>query len=174
MRVLFFVFAIAVGAGAGSAMPCNNATLEGEYGLQFTGTRPSAPGGPIESVMGIVYRRYDGHGGFTENHNVKGSIAGLGSQDEVAVGTYQVNDDCTGTVTILPASNRPFPIVERIIIVNDGEEVLGISTAPALLMAPSVAKRISNRQASTIAEQLGAIRANLASVARRLGLVPRE
>jgi hypothetical protein len=174
MRELFLVFAIGAGASAGSAMPCNNATLQGEYGLQFTGTRPSGPGAPIESVMGIVYRRYDGHGGFTENHNVKGSIAGLGPQDELAVGTYQVNDDCTGTVTILPAANRPFPIIERIIIVNDGEEVLGISTAPALLMAPSVAKRISNRQASAIAEHLNAIRANVGSVARRLGLVPKE
>ena len=45
---------------------------------------------------------------------------------------------------------------------------------PALLMAPSVAKRISNRQASAIAEHLNAIRANVGSVARRLGLVPKE
>jgi len=74
---------------------CSVATIKGAYGIQISGTRPSAPGGPIESVIGVVIRNYDGRGQFTQVGNVKGSISGM-VPDQQGFGTYQVNEDCSG------------------------------------------------------------------------------
>src|SRR5580765_4441432 len=59
----------------GRAKQCSEATVRGDYGIQIQGTRP-APGGLTESVIGIVLRNYDGHGGFSQVSNVKGSLTG--------------------------------------------------------------------------------------------------
>ena len=42
----------------GQGKRCSEATVRGDYGIQIQGTRP-APGGLIESVIGIVLRSYD-------------------------------------------------------------------------------------------------------------------
>ena len=48
---------------AAAGKSCSEATVRGDYGIQIQGTRP-APGGLTESVIGIVFRTYDGHGNF--------------------------------------------------------------------------------------------------------------
>jgi hypothetical protein len=74
---------------------CSEATLKGAYGVQVLGTRPVGPGGPVESLIGVVIRVYDGQGQFTQVDNVKGSITGI-VPDREGSGTYEVNVDCTG------------------------------------------------------------------------------
>ena len=75
---------------AGGRKPCNEATVRGDYGIQIQGTRPApgVPGGPIESVIGIVHRTYDGRGNFTQVSNLKGSITGT-NPDSESFGTYE-------------------------------------------------------------------------------------
>ena len=51
---------------SGRPRECSVATLRGAYGIHFQGTRPAAPGGPTESVIGVVFRIYDGAGEFTQ------------------------------------------------------------------------------------------------------------
>ena len=75
----------------GQGKQCSEATVRGDYGIQIQGTRP-APGGLTESVIGIVLRNYDGHGGFTQVSNVKGSLTGT-VPDAQGFGTYEVNAD---------------------------------------------------------------------------------
>lgn len=166
------LLALALCAGTlSAAQPCNNATVEGDYGLQFTGIRPSAPGGPFEQVIGIVFRHYDGDGNFTETHTVKGSITGLAPVEQ-GNGTYQVNADCSGSSTLLPASNRPFPITESFVAVDDGDEMLGIATQPPPLVASFIAKRVSGKRHAAIAAGLADVQEGVAAIARRQGLIP--
>ena len=73
----------------GRGKQCSEATVRGDYGIQIQGTRP-APGGLIESVIGIVLRNYDGHGSFSQVSNVKGSLTGT-VPDSQGFGTYEVN-----------------------------------------------------------------------------------
>jgi hypothetical protein len=75
------------------------------------GTRPSAPGGPIETVIGVVIRTCDGHGSFTQFDNLKGSISGV-VFDRSGSGTYEVAADCTAVVQLQPGSG--IQIEERI------------------------------------------------------------
>jgi archaellin len=88
----------------GRGKQCSEATVRGDYGIQIQGTRP-APGGLIESVIGVVLRNYDGHGSFSQVSNVKGSITGT-VPDSQGSGTYEVNADCTGVVRFQPAPRR--------------------------------------------------------------------
>jgi len=103
----------------------------------FTG-----PGGPIESVVGVVIRRYDGHGGFTQVDNVKGSISGL-VPDREGFGTYEVNEDCTGATHFQPGPG--ITIEEKLVIVNKGREVLSMVSNPPPVMITTIQRKIGWR-----------------------------
>jgi hypothetical protein len=131
----------ASGDGAGRR-GCREATLRGAFGIQMQGTRPSGPGGPIESMVGVVIRHYDGQGEFTQVDNVKGSISGL-VPDREGFGTYEVNEDCTGVTRFQPGPG--LLIEERFVIVNEGREVLSMVATPAPVMVTTVQKKIDWR-----------------------------
>ena len=121
---------------------CSEATLRGAYGIQMQGTRPSGPGGPIESVVGVVIRHYDGRGGFSQVDNVKGSITGL-VPDREGFGTYEVNEDCTGATHFQPGPG--ITIDEKFVIVKKGREVLSMVATPAPVMITTVQRKIAWR-----------------------------
>src|SRR5262249_11513312 len=95
---------------------CSEATIRGEYGSEIQGTRP-IPGGGTESVIGVVWRSYDGHGNIEQTDNIKGSVTGLPVQDRPGFGTYEVNADCTGTTRFDPGPG--IHLEERFVIVDD-------------------------------------------------------
>jgi len=132
----------ASGDHAAGRRECSEATLRGAYGIQMQGTRPSAPGGEIESVVGVVFRHYDGRGEFTQVDNVKGSISGL-APDRPGSGTYTVNADCTGATLFQPGPG--FTIEERFVIVNRGQEVRSMVASPLPVMITTVQKKIDWR-----------------------------
>jgi hypothetical protein len=118
---------------------CSESTLRGDYGIQISGTRPSAPGGAIESVIGVVIRTYDGDGRFTQIDNVKGSISGI-TPNRSGDGTYQVNSDCTGLVTAVPGPG--ILLEEQIVIVDGGREVRSAVINPLPVMVTGTQKKI--------------------------------
>jgi len=120
---------------------CSEATVRGDYGIQIQGTRP-APGGLIESVIGVVLRSYDGHGSFSQVSNVKGSITGT-VPDAQGFGTYEVNADCTGIVRFQPAPG--VLAEERLVIVDNGREIRSAAMLPAAAMITGVHQRIHSR-----------------------------
>jgi hypothetical protein len=121
---------------------CSEATIRGTYGIQISGTRPSAPGGAIESVIGVVIRHYDGQGQFTQVGNVKGSISGM-LPDQPGLGTYQVNSDCSGVSQAHP--NSSVLLEERFVIVDDGNEIRSMTSLPPPVMVTGTYKRIHRR-----------------------------
>jgi len=125
----------------GRGKQCSEATVRGDYGIQIQGTRP-APGGLTESVIGIVLRNYDGHGGFSQVSNVKGSVTGT-VPDSQGSGTYEVNADCTGVVRFQAAPG--VLIEERLVIVDDGREIRTAVMVPAPVMITGVHQRIHSR-----------------------------
>ena len=113
---------------------CNNRMLRGTYGIQMQGTRPAPPNGPMETLIGVVVRNYDGRGGVTQIDNIKGSISGF-VPDRFGSGTYQVRDDCSVIVIFQPAPG--VVIEERLVIVDGGAELRSITITPATLMVTS-------------------------------------
>jgi hypothetical protein len=125
----------------GGWRPCSAATLRGDYGGQIQGTRP-APGGLTESVIGVVFRTYDGQGNFSQIDNVKGSITGT-VPDRPGFGTYEVNPDCTGSTQFQPGPG--ILIEERTVVVDNGREVRSAVMVPAGVMVTGVGQRIHTR-----------------------------
>jgi len=125
-------------SGRGQGKPCSEATVRGDYGIQIQGTRP-APGGLIESVIGIVLRNYDGHGSFSQVSNVKGSLTGT-VPDSQGFGTYEVNADCTGVVRFQPAPG--VLLEERLVIVDNGREIRTAVMVPTAVMITGVHQRL--------------------------------
>ena len=120
---------------------CSEATVRGDYGIQIQGTRP-APGGLTESVIGVVFRTYDGQGNFDQVSNVKGSITGT-NPDAQSFGTYEVNPDCTGNIRFQsPTGNL---IEERLVIVDNGREIRAAVMVPTAVVITSVHQRIHGR-----------------------------
>ena len=123
---------------------CSEATLRGAYGIQVQGTRPAAPPAPagsIESVIGVIVRHYDGRGSFTQINNEKGSISGIGPADREGFGTYQVNEDCSGSHE-LHIPGVPFAITDRFVIVDHGREVRHFVVSPVPLMVTGVSRKM--------------------------------
>lgn len=129
---------------------CSNATLQGLYGINISGTRPAPPPvsgipnyvpGTIENVIGVDTRTFDGAGNFTQVSNDKGSLSGL-APNRVGHGTYSVNPDCSGTIT-LNIPGIPFPIVLDIVVVDHGKEFRGIVASPQPVMIASNGRRVN-------------------------------
>ncbi len=104
--------------------------------------RPPFPPG-IESFIGIAIRTYDGEGQFTQISNVKGSVIGV-EADVESTGTYQVNEDCSGTDTLQPFPGAPV-ITDRLVIVDDGRQVRIAVMTPVAIVNTGVMERIHNR-----------------------------
>jgi hypothetical protein len=127
---------------SGRPRGCSVATLRGAYGIQAQGTRPAAPGGPTESVIGVVLRIYDGAGQFTQVDNIKGSITGI-TPDRPGFGTYEVNEDCTAVADFQPGPG--ISLEERMVIVAGGDEVLSIVSSPTPVMMSGRQTRMSGQ-----------------------------
>jgi hypothetical protein len=116
---------------------CTTATIEGDYGFIVTGTRPSAPGGPVETVVGVAMTHFDGNGSFTQTDNIHGSITGLAAPNRQGTGSYTINSDCTGTMKL---SNSGSPTLTlAIVIVDDGNEVRAAVMDPTASVSPGTA-----------------------------------
>jgi hypothetical protein len=123
--------------------PCDAATLRGEYGFSISGSRPSPGNGPIEQIIGVALTIFDGGGNLSQTDNIHGSISGYPSSavDRPGTGSYTLNEDCTGTMTL---SNKGVPVTLtlHIVVVNNGEEIRTVVTEPATVMVTSNGVRV--------------------------------
>ena len=122
---------------------CSVETLRGAYGLQWTGIRPIGPETPppVETFTGVAIRTFDGAGNFTQVSNLKGSITGVHPPDIESVGTYDVNEDCSGTA-VSPFVAGGQPVTARFVIVANGDEVLQSVMKPEALFNAGVMRKI--------------------------------
>lgn len=144
------VTALAGGSPAQPPLPhgCSVATLRGAYGFEWIGMRPvpAPPGTPpvTETFTGVALRTFDGEGNFTQISNVKGSVVGLEAADIESSGTYDVNEDCTGTATSQFVAGGPV-VTARFVIVHGGDEIVQSVMTPAPLFNAHVLKKVRIR-----------------------------
>jgi hypothetical protein len=129
---------------------CSNETLAGSYGVALNGTRPApAPPsgvpnyvpGTVEQLIGVDTQTFDGAGNFSQITNEKGSLSGILFPNRLLQGTYTVNSDCSGTIT-LHIPGLPFSILYDIVIVNHGKEFHGIVASPLGPMVSTTGRKI--------------------------------
>ena len=113
---------------------CGVDTLEGTYGLTFSGlfTRGAVPA-PINAfgpVAGGGLVTFDGDGNLSASETV--SVGGLVNPVNTT-GTYTVNSDCTGTFTTPHAHLN-------LVIVRNGREILAVNTDPGRVAVDNFVK----------------------------------
>jgi hypothetical protein len=111
---------------------CSNATLRGDYGFTISGTRPTGPPpAPIEQFVGLAITHFDGYGSLTQPvGSGHGSISG-DSPTDTGSGTYSLNADCSGTMTLNLTGRTP-AVSLRIwmVVVDRGKEVRLVVMTP--------------------------------------------
>ena len=134
MRTLLVLTILGSSLYAQESRFCSNATVKGTYGYTVNGTRPAGlvPGAPLEQVMTVGVRNYDGQGNFTQIDTTKASMTAP-TIDQRASGTYTINPDCTGTA-IITINGAPGPEA-RFVVVNRGKEIHWIVLSPPFVMA---------------------------------------
>jgi len=150
MRILIVTMAViaaAAGARADEREGCTNETIRGTYGFSVSGTLRGAGGTPDQLLVGVATTEFDGMGNLTQVDNIHLSLGGpLNSPppDRPGFGTYQLNPDCSGTMTI---ARPPAPMLTlRIVVVDNGNEVRTAVMDPPTNMVTSNGKRNTTRR----------------------------
>ena len=142
--------ALATTAQAGDK-ECSNATLTSTLAYTNTGFFTAAAAPPLQAgpFAGVGVETFDGNGGTTATTWV--SINGNISQVTIK-GTYSVNPDCTGTLTLFPSIvSPPITVPPRqvfFVIDDDGNEFRAINTTTGDVTATVARRQFSknNRQ----------------------------
>lgn len=121
---------------------CTNATLQGDYALQFSGSQ--TVGSQTIAVNGVALEKYDGNGNFG------GSGSSTINGEELPFtysGTYTVNKDCTVTTSFIaggPNASIPefrnFEITGFGVIANSSRKVVYTFTTPGANINATVEK----------------------------------
>src|SRR5262245_17714294 len=119
---------------------CSNASLQGSFGFTATGTLLALPPPFAGPFAEIGRQTFDGRGNTeaTATLSANGNIV----KEVTAQGTYVVNPDCTGSLTIFIL---PFAATADLdfVVDDDGEELRTISTT-----AGSIETRVYRKQFS--------------------------
>ena len=100
---------------------CSNRTLRGSYGFNVDG-QIFPPGAPALILRGVAMTIFDGEGGLSQVDHATANGIPRWDGWRAAVGTYQVNPDCTGTAEIIPSGGAP-PLRLHLVVFDRGRQV---------------------------------------------------
>ena len=109
------------GQGAAASASCSNRTLRGQFGFSIEGTILAGTPNAF-AVRGVAMTQFDGDGNLTQMDFTTRNGAPLTPDWRPAVGTYDINPDCTGTAQIVQSDGTP-SVNLRLVVVNRGREV---------------------------------------------------
>ncbi|MGA8937660.1 MAG: hypothetical protein WB439_00720 [Acidobacteriaceae bacterium] len=105
---------------------CSNGTLHGRYAFTLTG-QILAPAPSVGAVSGVALTTFYGDGSLSQvDHVVHNGVLPV-EEWRPAVGSYSINSDCTGWMTIEPrpteASDGSPELKLYIVVSEDGREI---------------------------------------------------
>lgn len=119
-----------VRANEAQGFKCSERTLSGRYALRGDGFVPGGPPpAPMVPFAVVSLMTLDGSGGLSNDVTV--SRNGVITRN-VDPGTYTVNEDCTGTMTI-DITVPPFQLDFDLVVANGGKEFDLIATTPSVV-----------------------------------------
>jgi hypothetical protein len=121
---LMIGFCAILSVGRADAQPdadrCSDRTLRGTYGFAIDGQILS---GPLAGVLrGLAMTHFDGQGNLEQEDfaTINGVPRWTGWRP--VTGTYEVNEDCTGTAVLYPSDGSP-TLHLRLIVAERGREI---------------------------------------------------
>jgi hypothetical protein len=116
-------------ASAQDDQSCSDASLQGAYGFQISG---SVPG--MVAIGGVARLVFDGQGNFTQADDLQILVSG---QAPVVIlnrpgsGTYTIKSDCTGTETLNAGGQVHH---SKLVLVNHGKKIFDMSSDPGVVI----------------------------------------
>jgi len=120
-----FALGIVPGAQAGEDQECSNATLRGSFGFTSTGMLLAIPPPSAGPFAEIGRQTFDGKGDNTEGTATLSANGNIGHV--TFFGTYVVNPDCTGSMTLFVSNGRTITL--DFVIDDDGAELRALLTS---------------------------------------------
>jgi hypothetical protein len=138
LAVSMFCASVVAQESSSTAKGCSNATLRGSYGFTSTGTilpplfgQPSysfdGPAGPFAEVG---RQTFDGNEQGKTEYAATISNNGETTPGLLFRGTYSVNKDCTGTMTLTQTLPFPSTVTFNFVIDDHGSEIRALLTGP--------------------------------------------
>lgn len=126
------ILSFPIQAGGTDREHCTNETLRGNYGFTITGIRPATRGGPQVAIVGAALTTFHGDGTFDQFDNINVNSPAVPFQaDRPGTGTYNLNHDCSGSMT-LTAGGVTLDL--SIIVVDNGREVRTAVVTPNVII----------------------------------------
>jgi hypothetical protein len=130
-RISLFALVLALAASStltAHASPCSNSTITGTYAFTLHGTI-FLPNGATVLISGIAKQTYDGKGNMTQVDAVADN-GFLTPGWRPGTGTYSVNSDCTGTLTVVVPGLRDLHL--QFIVAQSGNTIHQVVTDPGI------------------------------------------
>ena len=111
---------------------CSNRTLKGDYAFSIEGTILAIPGVPLPgplNLRAVAVTTFDGKGNLTQiDHYV---VNGMPPAEEwgASSGTYKVNANCTGTLTLNVPGNPLSPFKLYFVVLDRGRQIRTVVNA---------------------------------------------
>ena len=102
---------------------CSNRTLRGSYAFAIDGTIIAGPNRLL--LRGLAMTEFDGRGNLTQVDFTTINGAAAGTSWRTAVGSYEVDSDCTGTMQIIPSDGSP-ALSLKLVVADHGRTVHNI------------------------------------------------
>ena len=102
---------------------CSNRTLRGSYAFAIDGTIIAGPNRLL--LRGLAMTEFDGRGNLTQVDFTTINGAAAGTSWRTAVGSYDVDSDCTGTMQIIPGDGSP-TLNLKLVVADHGRTVHNI------------------------------------------------
>ena len=122
---------------------CAESTLRGDYGLLASGVRrlPPALGGGSEHFVATALWTFHADGTFTQRTGaaLHGEVTGIAPGLNEVSGTYQVDENCTGRMSLF-VPDLPFPLQYSFVIVDNARRVNAAVMNPGVATAELVRK----------------------------------
>jgi hypothetical protein len=118
---------------------CTDATLTGNYAFTLSGfTTPnkSTTGGEVPAAAVGVFT-FDGAGNLSTTLTV--SLNGAIEVGDTSSGTYTVNRDCTGTLSLTAGDITGYTV--NLVILGSGTEAFAVSTVPGVTQTLDLKKQ---------------------------------
>jgi hypothetical protein len=126
------ILSLPLQAGGTDRVHCSNETLKGNYGFTITGIRPATRGGPQVALVGTALTTFHGDGTFDQFDNINvDSPADPYQADRPGTGTYNLNPDCSGSMTLTAGG---VTLELSIIVVDNGREVRTAVITPDVII----------------------------------------
>lgn len=140
ISILFLVVALSsVSAATAHGRGCSDLTIKGEYSFTIHG-QILTPGGPL-AVDGIAKTTFDGNGNLTQVD----AVAIAGNMPVIwrpGVGTYKLNSDCTGTMTLIDQDQQPLHLA--ILVSQSGGHIRAVVTDPGFSTTSDADRVVDN------------------------------